>query len=161
MKNPNNQKHFSEPNLLWNLQWSSCDNLCTGWRLSSTQIWPGFNTCVAFSPISVQWYCVSRVFTGASIKERLAEMSGFCVWWLLWEWHWSTSCRSSSCSLKGPINALLFLFERLIIKIFEIFLGEAFFLVSLIDFFKFSRTRNWGLTLMWLCIQRRSCGLGC
>ena len=84
-RDPNNQKYFSGPNPLENLHWSSFNNLYTGWPLSSTKIWLEFNSCVVFSKISMQWYCVSSVCTGASIKGRIAEMWGFLVWWLLWE----------------------------------------------------------------------------
>ena len=30
---------------------------------------------------------VSNVCTGASVKGRIAEMSDFLVWWLVWEWY--------------------------------------------------------------------------
>ena len=35
--------------------------------------------------ISMQWHWVSNVCTGASVKGRTAEMSGFLVWWLHWK----------------------------------------------------------------------------
>ena len=84
-RDPSKQKYFSEPNLLEFLHWSSFNNLYTGWSLSSTKIWPKFNSCVVFSTIFMQWYCVSSVCMGASIKGKIAEMSGFLVWWLLWK----------------------------------------------------------------------------
>ena len=84
-RDPHNQKYFSGPNPLENLHWSSFNNLYTGWLLSSTKIWPEFNSCVVFSTISMKWYCVSSVCMDASIKGRIAEMPGFLVWWLLWE----------------------------------------------------------------------------
>ena len=84
-RDPNNQKYFSGPNPLENPHWSSFNNLYTGCSLSSTKIWLEFNSVVVFSTISMQWYCVSSVCKGASIKERIAEMWGFLVWWLLWE----------------------------------------------------------------------------
>ena len=84
-RDPSKQKYFSGPNLLENLHWSSFNNLYTGWSLSSTKIWPELNSCVVFSTISKKWYCVSSVCTDASIKGRIAEMSGFLVWWFLWE----------------------------------------------------------------------------
>ena len=87
LRDPNKQIYFSGPNLLGNLYWSFFDNLYTGWPLSSTQIWPGFNSCVVFSTTSMEWYCVSNVCTGASIKRRIPEMSRFLVWWLPWEWY--------------------------------------------------------------------------
>ena len=86
-RDTNKQKYLSWPNLSGNLHWSSFDNLYTGWSLSWTQIWPGFNSCVVLSTISMQWYCVYNVRMDASIKGRIAEMSGFLVWWLLWEWY--------------------------------------------------------------------------
>ena len=83
----NKQKYFSDPKLSGNLHWSSLDDLYTGWLFSSTQVWPGFNSCVVFSTISKQWYCVSSVCIVASVKGRTAEMPGFLVWWLFWEWY--------------------------------------------------------------------------
>ena len=83
-RDPNKQKYFLGPNLLENLHWSSFNNLYTGWSLSWIKIWPGFS-CVVFSTIFMQWYCVSSVCMGASIIRRTAEMSCFLVWWLLWE----------------------------------------------------------------------------
>ena len=73
-RDPSKQKYFSVPNLLENLHWSSFNNLYTGWSLSSTKIWPGFNSSVVFSKIFMQWYCVSSVCMGASIKGRIAEI---------------------------------------------------------------------------------------
>ena len=84
---PNKQKSLSEPNLSGNFHWSSFNNSYSGWSLSSTQIWPGFNSFFVFSTISMQWCSVSNVCTGASAKERIAIMSDFLVWWLLWEWY--------------------------------------------------------------------------
>ena len=84
-RDPNKQKYFSGPNLLENLHWNSFNNVYIGWSLSLTKIWPGFSSCVVFSTIFMQWYCVSSVCKGASIKRRSTEMSYFLVWWLLWE----------------------------------------------------------------------------
>ena len=99
-RDPNKQKYFSGQSLLRNLHWNSFDKLYTSWSRSWTQILPGFNSCVVFSRISMQWCCVSSVFMGTSIKGRIAEMFGFLVWpwyficyavsiiagWSVWKW---------------------------------------------------------------------------
>ena len=76
-RDPSKQKYFSRPNLLENLHWSSFNNLYTGWSLSSTKIWTAFNSCVVFSTIFMQWYCVSRVCMVHQLREELLKCQVF------------------------------------------------------------------------------------
>ena len=85
----NKQKYLSKPNLSGNWIFNSFAWVKIGWLAVSTVIWPWFKVLIVFDLIFIQWYCISKVWTGSSIGSKIALMSGihttdqcFPAWYL-------------------------------------------------------------------------------